>query len=376
MFNVGPKKIKVLQVNKLYAPFIGGVERTVQDIAEGLKDKFDMKVLACQPKGRTTVEVINGVEVTKASSLGICWSMPVSLSFPYILAKMSRDVDIIHFHFPFPLGDFSYLLFGAKGKKVVVTYHCDIVRQKKAMMFYKPFLFKFLEIADRILVTSPNILQSSKYLTPFKDKCVVVPSSIHIKDYVSVDQKFDLDISGTEKIVLFVGRLSYYKGVEYLIEAMQSVNAKLLIAGDGKLREKLENMTVSLGLEERVKFLGKVSNEMLKYCYQICDVFVLPSVEPAEAFGLVQLEAMAYGKPVINTLLPTGVPFVSIDGKTGLTVEPRNSKALSDAINKLLSDDELRKKFGIQARNRVVENFTVDKMNEKILKVYQELMYQ
>ena len=203
----------------------------------------------------------------------------------------------------------------------------------------------------------------------------MVPSSIHIEDYVSVDQKFDLDISGTEKIVLFVGRLSYYNGVEYLIEAMQSVNAKLLIAGDGKLREKLENMTVSLGLEERVKFLGKVSNELLKYCYQICDVFVLPSVEPTEAFGLVQLEAMAYGKPVINTLLPTGVPFVSIDGKTGLTVEPRNSKALADAINKLLSDDELRKKFGIQARNRVVENFTVDKMNEKILKVYQELMY-
>jgi len=203
----------------------------------------------------------------------------------------------------------------------------------------------------------------------------VVPSSIHIEDYVSVDQKFDLDISGTEKIVLFVGRLSYYNGVEYLIEAMQSVNAKLLIDGDGKSREKLENMTVSLGLEERVKFLGKVSNELLKYCYQICDVFVLPSVEPTEAFGLVQLEAMAYGKPVINTLLPTGVPFVSIDGKTGLTVEPRNSKALADAINKLLSDDELRKKFGIQARNRVVENFTVDKMNEKILKVYQELMY-
>ena len=175
---------------------------------------------------------------------------------------------------------------------------------------------------------------------------------------------------------MFVGRLSYYKGVEYLIEAMQWVNAKLLIVGDGELREKLEEKTISLGVNGKVKFLGKVSDEMLKYCYQICDIFVLPSVEPSEAFGLVQLEAMAYGKPVINTLLPTGVPFVSIDGKTGLTVEPRNSKALADAINKLLSDDELRKKFGIQARNRVVENFTVDKMNEKILKVYQELMYQ
>jgi len=94
------KQIKVLQVNKLYAPFIGGVERTVQDIAEGLKDKVDMKVLVCQPKGRTTVEVINGVEVTKASSLGIYWSMPVSLSFPYILAKMSRRR---YYPFPFSL---------------------------------------------------------------------------------------------------------------------------------------------------------------------------------------------------------------------------------------------------------------------------------
>jgi len=273
------------------------------------------------------------------------------------------------------LGDFSYLLLGARGKKIVVTYHCDIVRQKKALILYKPFLFKFLSIADRILVTSPNILQSSKYLAPFRDKCVVVPSSIRIEEYIDDAQKFDLSISNKEKIVLFVGRLTYYKGVEYLIEAMQFVDAKLLIAGDGELRERLEEMTASLKLEKKVKFLGRVSNEQLKYCYQICDVFILPSVEPTEAFGLVQLEAMAYGKPVINTQLPTGVPFVSIHGKTGLTVEPRNSKALAEAINKLLSDEELRKEYGVQARKRVEENFTVDKMNEKILKVYQELMH-
>ncbi len=116
------KRIKVLQVNKLYAPFIGGVERTVQDIAEGLKGKVDMKALTCRPKGSTTVEVINGVEVTKAGSLGIYWSMPVSLTFPFLLAKMSRDVDIIHFHFPFPLDDFSYLLLGASCSAIFNSY--------------------------------------------------------------------------------------------------------------------------------------------------------------------------------------------------------------------------------------------------------------
>jgi len=374
MINNNNKKIKVLQVNKLYAPFIGGVERVVQDIAEGLKDKVDMKVLACQPKGRTTVEMINGVEVTKASSLGIYWSMPVSLSFPYILAKMSRDVDIIHFHFPFPLGDFSYLLFGAKGKKVVVTYHCDIVRQKKVMMFYKPFLFKFLKIADRILVTSPNILQSSKYIAHFKDKCVVVPLSIPVEEYTRIDQTFDVGISQGEKIVLFVGRLSYYKGVEYLIEAMQWIDAKLLIIGDGELRNVLQEKTLSLGLNKKVNFLGKVPDQILRYCYQICDVFVLPSIESSEAFGIVQMEAMAYGKPVVNTNLPTGVPFVSVHGETGLTVPPRDSIALANAVNKILEDEKLAKTFSQNAIRRVNEKFSRKRMLEQIYSIYNELM--
>jgi len=152
------------------------------------------------------------------------------------------------------------------------------------------------------------------------------------------------------------------------------VEAKLLIVGEGDLRRTLEKQAESLRVDHKVIFLGKVSDEELRYCYHICDVFVLPSVEPSEAFGLVQLEAMAYGKPVVNTRLPTGVPFVSVDGETGITVEPRDSKALAEAINKLLNDEELRKRYGVQARKRVEENFTVDKMNERILGVYRELV--
>jgi rhamnosyl/mannosyltransferase len=371
---IAMSQIKVLQVSKLYAPFVGGIEKVVQDIAEGLKEKVEMEVLVCQPRGQGGKEVVNGVPVTKASSLGIYWGMPVSFTFPFLLAQKSRRVDILHFHLPFPLAVVSFLLFGSKRPKVVVTYHSDIVRQKKLMWLYKPFLHRFLKRADRILVTSPNLLESSKHLDPYKDKCVVIPLWIDLKEFGQlIEKEFELGISPDEKKILFVGRLSYYKGLDYLIEAMQEVDAKLLIAGEGELRGKLEQKVKSLGVDRKVIFLGKVSDEQLKYCYQICDLFVLPSVEPSEAFGLVQLEAMAYGKPVVNTALPTGVPFVSRHGETGLTVPPRDPKALAEAINKILNDKELAKKFSENARKRAQE-FSREKMLKRIYEIYCDLM--
>lgn len=367
-------KIKVLQINKLYYPWIGGVERTVQDIAEGLKDEVHVEVLACQPRGRGVCEAINGVNVTKASSGGIYLGMPLSFTFPWLLARKSRQADILHFHLPFPLGVLSYLMLGSKRKTIVVTYHSDIVRQKSFLTLYSPFLNQFLKKADVILPTSPRLLESSDYLKPHKEKCTVVYSSIDLSKFDQFAQnRFDLGVSPDERIILFVGRLNYYKGLNYLIEAMRDVDAKLLITGNGELRKELENQATSLDVDQRIDFLGEVSDEKLKYLYQICDVFVLPSIEKSEAFGLVQLEAMSCGKPVVNTWLPTGVPFVSMDGETGITVEPRNSEALADAINKLLNNEGLRRKLGAQARRRVEKYFTVEKMNEQILKIYKEI---
>jgi rhamnosyl/mannosyltransferase len=147
-----------------------------------------------------------------------------------------------------------------------------------------------------------------------------------------------------------------------------------LIAGEGGLREELERKAKSLGVEHKIIFVGKVSDDELKYCYQICDLFVLPSVEPSEAFGIVQMEAMAYGKPVVNTNLPTGVPYVSVDGETGITVPPRDSKALADAINRILNDNELAAKFSKNALKRVKEKFSREKMLESIYSIYEDLM--
>jgi rhamnosyl/mannosyltransferase len=367
--------IKIVQITKLYYPWIGGVEKVVRDIAEGLNDKVNMEVVACQPKGWGSRQLINGVKVTKTSSIGIYWGMPVSFTFPFVLAWKSRKADILHFHFPFPLADLSYLLMGSKQKKVVVTYHSDIVRQKKSMGIYMPFLNRLLKRADKILPTSPNLMESSVYLAPFKNKCTVVPLSIDLKEFSHpVENKFALEVSADEKIVLFVGRLNYYKGLEYLIEAMQDIEARLLIVGEGELREVLEEKAKSLGVRQKIVLLGKVSDEKKKYCYHVCDLFVLPSVEPSEAFGIVQMEAMAYGKPVVNTNLPTGVPYVSVDGETGITVPPRDAKALAEAINRILNDKELAAKFSDNALKRVREKFSREKMLESIYSIYGDLV--
>jgi len=368
-------KMKVLQVSKLYFPYIGGVEKVVKDIAEGMQHNVYMEVLSCMEKGKRKIQVINGIRVIKASSLGIIWGMPISFTFPFILAWKSRKFDIIHFHLPFPLGVLSYLFLGSKKKKIVVIYHSDIVRQRKLMIFYKPFLYAFLKRAYKILVLSPNLIRSSSYLKQWKNKCCVIPFSIDIDNFVhfyDIGNRFG--ISPEEKIVLFVGRLAYYKGIEYLIKAMQDVEAKLLIVGEGKLREKLERLARFLNVDNKILFLGKLSDKMIKYCYQICDVFVLPSTESSEAFGIVQLEAMAYAKPVVNTNLPTGVTYVSIDGETGLTVPPKDSKALADAINKILTDERLASIFSQNARRRVKEKFSRKKMIESIYSIYQEAL--
>jgi rhamnosyl/mannosyltransferase len=369
------EKIKILQINKLYFPWVGGIEKNVQEISEGLsQDKFDIEVLVCKSKGLGIKEIINGIKIIKAASFGILYGMPISITFPFILAFKSFNKDILHFHLPFPLAVFSYLFFCNKRNKVIVTYHSDIVKQKWFMKIYEPFLISFLRNSNKILVSSPNLINSSKYLKMYKDKCTILPLFIDLNKYSSTILKADYYIDGissNDKVVLFVGRLVYYKGIEFLIEAMQDVNAKLLIVGEGNLRNKLENIVKKLELSKKVIFLGEVPDQKLKYCYSFCDIFVLPSIENSEAFGIVQMEAMSFGKPVINTDLPTGVPFVSIHGKTGLTVPPKDSKALSRAMNKLLFNKKLYDIYSDNAIKRVKKKFSKSIILEKISKIYE-----
>lgn len=355
------KKLRILQVNKAYYPHIGGIESLVRTYGRELAKRSDieMQVLVCQDKKeKTSHEVIEGVPVTRAGSMGTYFSCPLSFSFFRIFKKMAENADVILFHMPFPLGDLACLLSGFKGK-VVLAWHSDVVKQKKLLLFYKPVLMRFLRRADIIIAATQGHIDGSPFLSQFRDKCRVIPYGLNYDKYISSPCKPVL----TEKLcdknavkVLFTGRLVYYKGAEVLLKSFERVyGCELFIVGKGVLEDKLRDMAAKM--DQKVHFLGVLSDEELKAAFRDCDIFVLPSVANSEAFGIVQLETMVYGKPVINTALPTGVPFVSLHKKTGLTVPPENPDALAEAINLLASDKELRKKYGLAAAKRVREDF-------------------
>lgn len=367
--------MKVLQVNKLYYPHIGGVEIHVRDLAVALHPLVDVKVLTANTRFATVRELIDGVEVIKVASLGRLQSAPLAPSFPLWLRKM--NADIYHFHFPYPPGELSFLLAQIPGK-LVVTYHSDIVRQRFLLTLYRPFLRRFLSRARSILAFSPNLIAHSFFLQEFKKKCQVIPYGIDLKVFKLTPEE-ERKVKEIKKkygsnLILFVGRLIYYKGLSYLLEAMKGVKGTLLVAGEGNLREALEKKARETGIENKVHFLGEASDRELIILYHACDFLVLPSIAESEAFGRVQLEAHACGKPVVSTNLPTGVPYANVHEKTGLVVPPKDSLALAKALNTLLTEDFFRKKLGIQAKKRVETSFTYKAMAEAVMKVYEEVL--
>ncbi|HEY3375011.1 MAG TPA: glycosyltransferase [Candidatus Aquicultor sp.] len=366
--------MKVLQVNKLYYPHIGGVENVVRMYATGLQDSIDVEVLVANEAPKAVTEYIDGIKVTKVASLGRLRSTPMAPGF--IGQLKASGSDIYHLHFPNPTGEIAFLIARPKGK-LVVTYHSDIIRQKVLLKFYNPFLERFLDRADRIITSSPNLIASSPYLRKVKEKCTVIPFSVPT-DWLKLTPKIqaradELRKEHGSKIALFLGRLIYYKGVECLVRAWKDIDGKLIIAGDGELGPELRKLARELGITDKIAFVGTLSSEELAAYYHACDVFVLPSVESSEAYGLVQLEAHACGKPVVSTNLPTGVPFVNKDGVSGLVVPPKDVPALAGAIQKLFEDDALCERLGCQAKQRFETEFSIDVMIEKLLALYREV---
>jgi rhamnosyl/mannosyltransferase len=365
--------MRVLQANKFYYPHVGGVEAVVQAIAEGLTTRgYEQSVLASQARGFGEQTTVSGVPVQKTPSLGTALSVPLAPTYPLSLRRAARAADVVHHHLPNPLGVVSQFAVDAECS-LVATYHSDIVRQATALKAYAPILRRFLDRLDHIMVTSPRLRDNSAFLAPHRQKCTVVPLSIDVEGLPAPDRPANFPLDQGDPFVLFAGRLNYYKGVEYLLEAATQFDTRVVIAGDGERRESLEAKAAELGIGDQVHFLGYVSDEALQYCYEQATVFVLPSVEPSEAFGLVQLEAMAHETPIVNTNLPTGVPWVSQDGETGLTVPPRDSDALAEAIEQLLADPSLRTRYGRAARTRVETTFTREQMLDGVERVYDEV---
>lgn len=374
------KKIKVLQVNKFYYPVTGGIETLVRQYSEELSayDDIDLQVLCCQNKrAKTLVESINGVKVTRMSSLGTYFSCPLSISFLFKFWKEVKKADVVEMHVPFPLVDFATTLSRAK-TRFIVHWHSDIVKQEKAMFLVKPFMNRMLRKCETIVVATKGHILGSKYLPAYKDKCRIIPYGVDTEEFNPNSVEPDLKTILTSKLnkeeskkALFVGRLVHYKGVEVLVRAMKDVtDTELFICGSGPLSSELKAISSELGLTDRIHFLDYLNERELKAAYNDCDFFVLPSIQRSEAFAIVQIEAMAYGKPVINTRLDSGVPYVSIDQETGITVTPESSSELANAINTLAHDEKLRDIYGANALLRVKDVFS----ETKVIKALYELI--
>lgn len=369
--------MKIVHINKLYSQ-IGGIENYLYHLTNRLaiKYKHEVTVLACNNKLKTEINQNNNLKIIKIASFPKIFRMPVSPFFPFYMKKVC-DADIVHFHHPFPLAELFSLGMKFKGK-VVITWHSDIINQKRLLTYYQPFLHKFLKRADAIIATSQNYIESSSFLKYYKEKCHVIPLGVDFNRFKKYEGLNYNKIKGIKSkfdkpLLLYIGKIRYYKGLEYLVKAMQTIDANLVIIGDGPLKENMKSMVSALYLDHKVHFFPHLPEDELYSYYYACDLFVLPSVEMSEAFGIVQLEAMACGKPVISTNLPTGVPFVNKNGYSGLIVPPQNSQALADAINLLIRDFKLRKQLGNNARIRVNEKFTTSAVAHKTMDLYENI---
>jgi len=375
--------MRVTMVNKYYyPPHLGGVETVVRYLSEGLVEHAGAQVTAVvsnEAKARAE-ETIAGVDVIRLPRQFALSSAPIALGMAGELTRQMKSEtppDVINLHNPYPWGELAWLQ-ARPDVTTVLCYHSDIVRQKRMLAAYKPFLDRVLDSVDLITTSSPNLRDNSPFLRDRASKVRIVDYGLHVEDIatppaavIAHAEQIRADHAG-RRIVLFVGRLVYYKGADVLVRAMANVDADLVILGTGPLESELREIAVANGLAQRVSFLPPQDDDDLSAYYRAADVFCLPSVANSEAFGLVQIEAHAAGTPAISTDLPTSVPYANLDGVTGLTVPVGDVDALAAALNRLLSDDGLRERLGASARERALTQFGVPRMVESMQAVYAE----
>jgi glycosyltransferase involved in cell wall biosynthesis len=371
--------MKIVHLYKDYfPPVFGGIEQTVSRLARGQAAAGHEVAVLCSAHGgrRGLEETIDGVQVIRCAEWGRVASAPICPGMPARLARLTAD--ILHLQYPSPPGEVSYLLTHTR-TPMVISYQADITRQAAILPLYRPVIEAVLDRARLVMAASPQYIEHSEFLRTRREKCRVVPLGIELDPFESLapfagEAAKLRESCGGGPIVLFVGRFRHYKGLRVLLRAMRDVPATLLLVGGGGEEPELRALHRELGLGDRVRFAGTLDERELLVHLAAADVFVLPSISPAEAFGLAMIEAMASGVPVVSTELGTGTSFVNQNGDTGLVVPPSDPVALADAIRTLIADPERRRKMGEAGRLRARTLFSTQKMVSNVLSVYEEAL--
>lgn len=378
-------QLTALHVGKFYPPVPGGMERYLQALLSslGALGVRNIALVHRQPPALTSRDeaaVAGQPRVVRAACWGTLLFAPLSPTFPWLLWRLLREEepDLLHLHLPNASALWALLLPAARRRPWVIHWHADIPEQsghrwlRLAYRLYRPLERAMLKRAAAVIATSPPYAESSPRLREVAQKCLVVPLGLAPPPRSSAP----LPVTREGRLrVLAVGRLSYYKGFEVLLAALREHDGLSLdLAGDGEDRPRLEQLAADPALAGRVTLHGAVSDAALARLYEDCDCLCLPSLERAEAFGMVLLEAMARGRPCVVTDVPgTGMAWVVEHGRSGLVVPPADPAALAAALRRLADDRALLRRLGEGARARFNAHFHSDASAQQVLALYRRL---
>jgi len=365
----------VLQFGKFYPPYVGGIEKVMFDITEGLNKRGIPCDVLCSNTAREHVEEDGGgYRIIRTASYGEFLSVSVTPQIIWKFGQIQADYDIIHVHLPNPVASIA-LLTARTRSRVVLHWHNDIIRQKFMLKFYRPLQDWMLARADAIITTSPNYIEGSPFLADHRGKCHVVPIGV---DRARLGASPGIVAGIRERfagkhIVFSIGRLTPYKGYRYLVDAAGYLGDDfvILIAGSGPLETELSQQIRAQGLGGKVHLLGQIDYDEVGSYYEASDVYCLSSISRNEGFGIVQLEAMLFKRPVVSTAIEgSGVSWANLDGETGLVVPPEDARALAGAIARICSDSCLAGRLGDNGFRRATECFTMERMLTSTIEVY------
>jgi glycosyltransferase involved in cell wall biosynthesis len=373
--------MRILQLGRFYPPSFGGIQNVIYEITTGLNcSGVHCDVLCSNDKNLYEVSKYDGYQVLRTRSYGTYFSTSITLQMISKLNEIKNNYDIISVHFPDPMAVVALLMTRPKAK-IVIHWHSDVIKQKYLLKLFEPFQNWIIGKANLVIGATINHIEGSDQRDKMVFKSNIIPypfDTNYLLNCVNSELLKELkEKYNGKKIVFGMGRLVYYKGFEHLIDAAKylSDDYMILIGGQGVLKEKLKEQIRSNNLEGKVELLGAIPQNDLGTYYEICDVFCLPSTYRSEMYGIVQLEAMSFGKPVVSTKLKrSGVSNVNIDNVTGMCVKVADSSEIGNAIKLITNEPERYKKYSINAKNRVSDVFEKSIIIKKLIDTYSELL--
>ena len=376
--------MKILHLGKYYPPESGGMEVALRNFSEATSGSLSHYCLVASRSGPTRVVSDGRITVHYLKERGNFLLAPILPTQPFVLHRLRRkgEFPAMMLHYPNPtaiLSLFLSFLLLPKREKIVVWNHADVLldaRWKRSLYaVLRPIEEFVFRRTDAFVAATPNHVAQSATFRRFRDRTTILPYALpddwfdESPDDRSAAEAVRKDMGG--KYLLFVGRLVPYKGLDVLVRAAQKIDCRVAIVGSGPLANSLRDAIAGLGMTARVRLLGNVDD--LRPYFLGCEFLVLPSVSALEGFGIVQIEAMALGKPVVSSDLPTGVTYVNRDGETGLTAPVGDASAFAAACNRLLGDEALRARLGEAARERSRKEFSYSAAGPRAVSFFRDL---